>query len=88
MRPAHIHFHTRRLKPSPWESGSHETPRWRERVSNPRFPVYRELAAPAYARDTIHGAIMSPERRFVRVDEVAVRLQHAWGALSHGQSRP
>src|SRR5712671_7415014 len=25
MRPAHIHFHTRRLKPSPWESGSHET---------------------------------------------------------------
>jgi hypothetical protein len=32
-------------------------------------------------RDTIHGAIVSPERRFVRVDELAVRLQHAWGAF-------
>src|SRR6266853_5676215 len=36
MRPAHIHFHTRRLKPSPWESGSHMTLRWRETDSNPR----------------------------------------------------
>jgi len=27
---------TRRLKPGPWESGSHETPRWRGRDSNPR----------------------------------------------------
>jgi hypothetical protein len=31
------------------QSGSQETPRWRETDSNPRSPIYGELAAPGRA---------------------------------------
>ena len=58
MRPAHIHFHTRRLKPSPWESGSHATPRWREPDSNHRSRSCERLfwASPIGVGGTTDGA--------------------------------
>jgi hypothetical protein len=39
-----------RHQPRHGKSGSHETRRWREMDSNPRSPVYGELAAPGRAR--------------------------------------
>jgi hypothetical protein len=69
-------------------SGSRRTRRWRERDSNPRSPVYGELAAPGRARHDPRRHRESPERRSGRVDELAERFVACLGCLSHGQRRP
>ena len=52
---------TRRLKPGPWESGSHETPRWREKDSNPRSPPKAVSLAPVLAEPDADPVAVAPD---------------------------
>src|SRR5216683_6684861 len=49
-----LEWGTRRLKPSPWKSGSHQTPRWREQDSNPRSRNHGRYSVLGIAR---HSAV-------------------------------